>query len=77
VTLKAKLHSLTASQQSDPGTAARGVARVTAGVNVARHEAYRSLIARGFRTDLEGIAMQKGNEPGYNREGVYVLDDWR
>jgi Acetyltransferase (GNAT) family len=57
--------------------AARGVARLTAGVNVARHEAYRSLIARGFRTDLEGIAMQKNNEPGYNREGVYVLDDWR
>ena len=57
--------------------AARGVARLVAGVNVARHEAYRSMMARGFRTDLEGIAMQKDNEPGYHREGVYVLDDWR
>jgi Acetyltransferase (GNAT) family len=57
--------------------AGRGLARLVAGVNVARHEAYRSMITRGFRTELEGIAMQKDNEAGYNRAGVYVIDDWR
>ena len=55
----------------------QGLVRLVAGVNVARHEAYRSMIARGFRTELEGIAMQKDNEAGYNRAGVYVIDDWR
>lgn len=55
----------------------QGLVRLVAGVNVARHEAYRSMMARGFRTELEGIAMQKGNEAGYNRAGVYVIDDWR
>ena len=57
--------------------ASRGLARLVAGVNVARHEAYRSMIARGFRTELEGIAMQKDDEAGYNRRDVYVIDDWR
>jgi GNAT superfamily N-acetyltransferase len=54
-----------------------GVSRLGAGVNTARHEAYARLIDRGFRTDMEGLAMQRPNEPGYNRPGVYVLDDWR
>jgi hypothetical protein len=53
------------------------LARVIAGVNTARHEAYRQMLARGFRAELLGVAMQKPNEPGYNRPGVYVIDDWR
>ena len=57
--------------------AARGLSRLSAGVNTARHEAYRQMLARGFRTEFEGIAMQHGNEPGYNRPGVYLIDDWR
>ncbi len=57
--------------------AARGLARLSAGVNTARHEAYRQMLARGFRTELTGVAMQHGNEPGYNRPGVYLIDDWR
>ena len=52
-------------------------ARLIAGVNVSHHEANRTLLGRGFRTDLLGVAMQEGNEEGYNRSGLYVLDDWR
>ena|SRR4028118_28678 len=25
----------------------------------------------------QGVAMQKPNEPGYNRPDIFVLDDWR
>ena len=57
--------------------AARGLARFTAGVNLARHEAYRAMLERGFRTDYQGVAMHRPNGPGYSRPGVYVLDDWR
>jgi GNAT superfamily N-acetyltransferase len=56
---------------------AHGLPRIVAGVNTARHEAYRKLLAFGFRTDLQGIAMQRPNEPAYNRPGVYLIDDWR
>jgi GNAT superfamily N-acetyltransferase len=54
-----------------------GAVRLVAGVNLARHEAYRALLARGHRTLVQGVAMHRGNEPGYNRPGVYALDDWR
>ena len=35
------------------------------------------LIDRGFRTRMQGVAMHRGNAAGYNRPGVYVIDDWR
>jgi hypothetical protein len=57
--------------------AVSGVARLIAGVNMARHEAYRAMLAHAFRTDLQGVAMHRPNEPGYNRPGVYLIDDWR
>ena len=44
---------------------------------MARHEAYRHLIARGFRTEVQGVAMHRPNEAGYSRPGLYVIDDWR
>jgi GNAT superfamily N-acetyltransferase len=56
---------------------ARGLSRLEAGVNMARNEAYRAMLARGFRTDIQGVAMHRHNEPGYNRSGVYLIDDWR
>ena len=55
----------------------RGLPRLTGGVSMARHEAYRAMLARGFRTDLQGVAMHRPNEPGYSRPGVYLIDDWR
>ena len=57
--------------------AERGMTRVVAGVNTGCQEAYQQLLARGFRTEIQGVAMQRPNEPGYHRSGVYVLDDWR
>lgn len=61
----------------DQMAAEKGVSRLVAGVNTARHEAYRQMLERGFHTDLQGVAMQRLNEPGYNRPGVYLIDDWR
>jgi hypothetical protein len=50
---------------------------VLAGVNLAREEAYQMMLARGFRTMIQGVAMHRPNEPGYSRPGLFVLDDWR
>jgi GNAT superfamily N-acetyltransferase len=56
---------------------AQRMSRLVAGVNTGRHEAYRKMITHGFRTDIQGIVMQRYNEPGYNRPDVYLIDDWR
>jgi hypothetical protein len=48
-----------------------------AGVNTAREAAYRAMQRRGFRTQFQGVAMHRPNEPGYSRPDKFVLDDWR
>ena len=57
--------------------AERGAARLVAGISTARHEAYRMLLARGFRTEIQGVHMHRPSQPGYDRPGVFALDDWR
>jgi predicted N-acetyltransferase YhbS len=57
--------------------AAEGLQVLIAGTNMGRHKAYRGLLARGFRTEIQGVTMHRPNEPGYNRPGVYIIDDWR
>jgi GNAT superfamily N-acetyltransferase len=57
--------------------ASRGLTQLEAGMNLARHEAYRLMLQRGFRIDRPGVAMHRQNESGYSRPGVYVIDDWR
>jgi GNAT superfamily N-acetyltransferase len=57
--------------------ATMGLSRLVAGVNTARDDAYRRMLARGFRTDFVGVAMERPAEPGYNRPDVYAVDDWR
>src|SRR6266851_5739826 len=54
-----------------------GMPSVLAGVNMAREEAYRHMVARGFRSELQGVTMHRPNAPGYSRAGIYLLDDWR
>jgi GNAT superfamily N-acetyltransferase len=54
-----------------------GLFRVVAGVNTARHDAYRRLLARNYRPWLEGVLMQQPNDPGYARPDAYVIDDLR
>jgi hypothetical protein len=50
---------------------------VVAGINTARAEAYRQMIGRGFKTEMQGVTMHRPNQPGYSRPGVFVIDDWR
>jgi GNAT superfamily N-acetyltransferase len=54
-----------------------GLSRLVAGANTARHEAYRLMLERNFRTELQGVSMHRPNEAGYNRPGVFLIDDWR
>jgi GNAT superfamily N-acetyltransferase len=55
----------------------RGAGTVTTGVNAARHECYAQMLDAGFRVHMHGVAMLRPDSPGFNRAGVYVLDDWR
>ena len=55
----------------------RGAERIVAGVSVARHDAYRRLMARGYRTQFHGVRMARPAEPGYSRREVYAIDDLR
>jgi len=55
----------------------RDLTGLDAGVNLARHEAYRHMLDRGFRTVHQGVAMHRPNEPAYSSPGTYVIDDWR
>ena len=57
--------------------AAQGVSRLVVGVNTARENAYRQVLARGFCTDFLGVSMARPNQAGYNRPDVYLIDDWR
>jgi GNAT superfamily N-acetyltransferase len=55
-----------------------GVQKLVAGVNLARREAFTEMFARGFRAEIQGVAMETGDaSSGYNHAGTYVLDDWR
>ncbi|MEV5106580.1 GNAT family N-acetyltransferase [Streptomyces massasporeus] len=55
----------------------KGLGQLDAGVNLARPDAYRRMVDRGFRTWLQGVTMHKPNEPGYSHPDAYVIDDWR
>jgi GNAT superfamily N-acetyltransferase len=54
-----------------------GMGSLLVGANMARHEAYRFLVDRGYRTEIQGVCMHRANDPGYCRPGVYIIDDWR
>ena len=57
--------------------ARRGMAAVLAGVNTACHGAYQTMLAQGYRTQITGVAMQRGNGAGYLARDAFVLGDWR
>ena len=58
--------------------AASRAQKITAGVNLARREAFQALLNAGFRVESQGIAMETGDaSSGYNRRNAYILDDWR
>jgi len=51
--------------------------KLSGGVNTARQEAWAAMLDSGWRGSMVGVAMQRPNEPGYNRPGVFLIDDWR
>jgi predicted N-acetyltransferase YhbS len=55
----------------------QGMSRLVAGVNTGRYEAYRKLISLGFRTEIQGVVMDRPNDPCYNNPDTYLIDDWR
>ncbi|HEY6904401.1 MAG TPA: GNAT family N-acetyltransferase [Candidatus Acidoferrales bacterium] len=58
--------------------AASRARKITAGVNLARREAFQALLDAGFRVESQGIAMETGDaSSGYNRRDTFILDDWR
>lgn len=57
--------------------ARRGAPVLTAGVNTACHGAYRTMLARGFRTQFTGVAMQRNNRAGFLVPNAFVISDWR
>lgn len=50
---------------------------VVAGVNAARHRAYRQMLDRSFRIMTSGVAMMRPNAPAFNRPDCFVIDDLR
>jgi GNAT superfamily N-acetyltransferase len=57
--------------------AQRGLQKLSGGMNTARQEAWAAMLDGGWRGKMVGVAMQRPNEPGYNRPGVFLIDDWR
>ncbi|MEW6271809.1 MAG: GNAT family N-acetyltransferase [Thermodesulfobacteriota bacterium] len=55
----------------------RSLSVLLAGVSTANRAAYRHLLARGFRTQLQGVEMHRPEGPGYHVPDALVLDDWR
>lgn len=54
------------------------LSRVVAGVNTGRLDAYRRLLARGFRTEQVGVSMRlRPDEPYFDTPAHYVIDDLR
>ena len=55
-----------------------GVGRLVAGVNTGRLDAYRRLLARGFRTQQVGVSMWLHPEkPRFDTPAHFVIDDLR
>jgi predicted N-acetyltransferase YhbS len=56
---------------------ARGLGSLVAGVDTGQRDAYRRMLARRFRTLMQGVVMVRGDEVGLGRPDRHVLADWR
>ena len=55
-----------------------GMGRLVAGVNTGRLDAYRRLLARGYRAERVGVSMRlRPEEPHFDTPTHYVIDDLR
>jgi GNAT superfamily N-acetyltransferase len=57
--------------------AQRKLSKLLGGVNLGRHRAYREMLTFGFRTAMQGLSMHRANAVGYDRTGIFAVDDWR
>src|SRR5262249_18699041 len=57
--------------------ARRGAGMLLVGVDLGCRAAYRRLLERGFRTQMQGVAMHRPDDRGYFAPDAFVLDDWR
>lgn len=55
----------------------RGAAQLHASINMACVDAYRIMLAAGFRSALHGVAMHRPAIEIYDRPDVFALEDWR
>jgi GNAT superfamily N-acetyltransferase len=60
----------------DAFSVSRG-ATLEAGMSLAREDAYRRMLAHGYRATTLGVAMHRPHAEGFSRPDVYVIDDWR
>ena len=51
--------------------------RISTVVDFSHKETFRSLMARNFRVDFTGLSMHGGDEVGYHRPELHVVDDVR
>ena len=61
----------------DALAAARGAKVLLVGVDLGTRTAYRHLLARGFRTEMQGVALHSPDDVGYLTRDALVLGDWR
>jgi predicted N-acetyltransferase YhbS len=61
----------------DALAAARGAQMLVVGVDLGTRAAYRQLLARGFRTEMQGVALHRPDDVGYLTRDALVLGDWR
>jgi GNAT superfamily N-acetyltransferase len=54
-----------------------GLARVIMGTNTGRHDAYRTLLSHGFRSEFQGVRMHRPMVDIFDTPSAYALDDWR
>lgn len=60
-----------------PLASEKGVSKIHAGIHMERHNAVKTMLNDGFKTDLQGVSMYKLNEQGYNSPNACVIDDMR
>ena len=60
----------------DAFASSRG-ATIEAGVNLAREDAFHRMRAHGYRTTMQGVAMQRPHADGFNHADAWIIDDWR
>lgn len=54
-----------------------GFARILAGVNTGRHDAYRTMLDYGFRSEFHGVRMHRPLIDICDTADCYAIDDWR